>query len=157
MKAHWQQLEQKEKQLISILIATLLLAGGYWLLWQPLQNDIANTQRKVNVQTQTLADVKALGQAITDLQGGQINGADVGDLNQLISSSAARNSIAITRIQTKTDSLQVWIDDVNFNQLTSWLEKLNKQYGIEIQNIDLSVADAKGMVKVRRLQLGKRT
>ena len=156
MKAHWQQLEQKEKQLISILIATLLLAGGYWLLWQPLQNNIMNTQRKVNVQTQTLADVKALGQKIMDLQGGQVNRAEVGDLNQLVSRSAARDKIVITRIQAKSDSLQIWIDDVNFNQFTTWLEKLNKQYGIEIQNIDLSVSDTKGMVKVRRLQLGKR-
>ncbi|QFI39277.1 type II secretion system protein M [Moritella marina ATCC 15381] len=157
MKAHWQQLEQKEKQLISILIATLLLAGGYWLLWQPLQDNIVNTQRKVNVQTQTLADVKVLGQKITELQGGQVARVAAGDLNQLVSRSAARHKIAISRIQAKTNSLQVWIDDVNFNQLTSWLEKLNKQYGIEIQNIDLSVSDTKGMVKVRRLQLGKRT
>jgi general secretion pathway protein M len=157
MKAHWQQLEQKEKQLISILIATLLLAGGYWLLWQPLQDNIVNTQRKVNVQTQTLADVKVLGQKITELQGGQVARVETGDLNQLVSRSAARNKIAISRIQAKTDSLQVWIDDVDFNQLTAWLEKLNKQYAIEIQNIDLSVSDTKGMVKVRRLQLGKRT
>jgi len=156
MKAHWQQLEQKEKQLISILIATLLLAGGYWLLWQPLQNDIINTQRKVNVQTQTLADVKAIGQKIVDLQGGQGKRSEVGDLNQLVSRSAARNKIEITRIQAKSDNLQVWIDDVNFNQLIAWLEQLNKQYGIEIQNIDLSVSDVKGMVKVRRLQLGNR-
>ena len=157
MKAHWQQLEQKEKQLISILIATLLLAGGYWLLWQPLQDNIVNTQRKVNVQTQTLADVKVLGQKITELQGGQVARVETGDLNQLVSRSAARNKIAISRIQAKTDSLQVWIDEVDFNQLTAWLEKLNKQYAIEIQNIDLSVSDTKGMVKVRRLQLGKRT
>ena len=156
MKEHWQQLEQKEKQLISLLIATLLLAGGYWLVWQPLQNDISNTQRKVNVQTQTLADVKAIGQKIINLQGGQVSSPEAGDLNQLVSRSAKRNKIMITRIQAKEDTLQVWIDDVNFNQFTAWLEQLNKQYGIEIQNIDLSVSDKKGMVKVRRLQLGKR-
>ncbi|CAM3152060.1 type II secretion system protein GspM [Moritella viscosa] len=156
MKAHWQQLDQKEKQLVSLLIATLLLACGYWLVWQPLQNDISNTQRKVNVQTQTLADVKVIGQKIMNLQGGQVNHPEAGDLNQLVSLSAKRNKIMITRIQAKADNLQVWIDDVNFNQLTTWLEQLNKQYGIEIQNIDLSVSDKKGMVKVRRLQLGKR-
>ncbi|SQD79150.1 type II secretion system protein GspM [Moritella yayanosii] len=156
MKAYWQQLEQKEKQLISILIVTLVLAAGYWLLWQPLQNDIINTQRKVNVQKQTLADVKTIGQKIIDLQGSQGKRVEAGDLNQLVSRSAARNQIVITRIQAKTDTLQVWIDDVNFNQFTAWLEQLNKQYGIEIQNIDLSVSDAKGMVKVRRLQLGTR-
>jgi len=156
MKAYWQQLEQKEKQLISILIATLLLAGGYWLLWQPLQNDITNTQRKVNVQAQTLVDVKRMGQKIIELQGGQAKQPEAGELNQLVSRSAARNKIVITRIQAKADNLQVWIDEVNFNQFTTWLEQLNKQYGIEIQNIDLSVSDSKGMVKVRRLQLGKR-
>lgn len=156
MKAYWQQLELKEKQLISILIATLLLAGGYWLVWQPLQDNIINSQRKVNVQTQTLADVKIIGQKIINLQGGQTTRAEVGDLNQLVSRSAASSKIIITRIQAKTDSLQVWIDDVNFNQLLAWLETLNKQYNIEIQNIDLGVSDTKGMVKVRRLQLGKR-
>lgn len=156
MKAYWQQLDQKEKQLVSILIATLLLAGGYWLVWQPLQNNIINSQRKVNVQTQTLADVKVIGQKIINLQGGQTTRSEVGDLNQLVSRSATSSNIVITRIQAKTDSLQVWIDDVNFNQLLAWLEKLNKQYNIEIQNIDLSVSDNKGMVKVRRLQLGKR-
>jgi len=156
MKAHWQQLEQKEKQLISLLIVTLLFAGGYWLLWQPLQSEIVNTQRKVNVQTQTLADVKAIGTKIVALQGGQTNRTEVGDLSQLVSRSAKRNNIVITRIQAKADNLQVWIDDVNFNQFTVWLERLNKQYGVEIQNIDLSVADSQGMVKVRRLQLGKK-
>jgi len=156
MKAYWQQLEQKEKQLISILIATLLLAGGYWLLWQPLQNDITNTQRKVNVQAQTLLDVKRMGQKIIELQGGQAKQPEAIELNQLVSRSAARNKIVITRIQAKADNLQVWIDEVNFNQFTTWLEQLNKQYGIVIQNIDLSVSDSKGMVKVRRLQLGKR-
>jgi len=156
MKTYWQQLEQKEKQLISILIATLLLAGGYWLLWQPLQNDITNTQRKVNVQAQTLLDVKRMGQKIIELQGGQAKQPEAIELNQLVSRSAARNKIVITRIQAKADNLQVWIDEVNFNQFTTWLEQLNKQYGIVIQNIDLSVSDSKGMVKVRRLQLGKR-
>ncbi len=155
MKAYWQKLEGRDKHLAILLLSTLLLAAGYWLLWQPLQTELANTQRKINVQTQTLQEVKVLGQKITELQGGSAGMLEVGDLNQLVNRTALRNQISISRIQAKTNAVQIWIDDVNFNQFISWLENLNKQYGIEIQNIDISAVDHSGMIKVRRLQLGK--
>ena len=155
MKEYWQQLEGRDKHLAILLLSTLLLAAGYWLLWQPLQTELTNTRRKVNVQTQTLQEVKVLGQKITELQGGSVGRAEAGDLNQLVNRTALRNQIAISRIQAKSNAVQIWIDDVNFNQFISLLENLNKQYGIEIQNIDISAIDHNGMIKVRRLQLGK--
>ena len=155
MKAYWQQLEGRDKHLAILLLSTFLLAAGYWLLWQPLQTELTNTRRNISVQTQTLQEVKVLGQKITELQGGSVGRTEAGDLNQLVNRTALRNQISISRIQAKSNAVQIWIDDVNFNQFISWLENLNKQYGIEIQNIDISAIDHNGMIKVRRLQLGK--
>ena len=155
MKAYWQQLERKDKQLFVALALTLLLAAGYWLVWQPLQTELANTQRKITAQTQTLEEVKVLGQKISELQDSTNTGSASQDLNQLINTTAQSNNIAISRIQAKSDSVQLWIDDVNFNQFVTWLEVLSKQYEVDIQNVDISATDSPGMIKVSRLQLGR--
>jgi general secretion pathway protein M len=73
----------------------------------------------------------------------------------LINTTAQSNNIAISRIQAKSDSVQLWIDDVNFNQFVTWLEELSKQYEVDIQNVDISATDSPGMIKVSRLQLGR--
>jgi len=52
------------------------------------------------------------------------------------------------------DSLQVWIDEVAFNDLMRWLANL-EQRGVMILQSDFSETNEDGMVQVRRLQLGK--
>ena len=47
------------------------------------------------------------------------------------------------------------IDEISFNQLLSWLERLAVRDGLQVKSIDLSKADQAGVVRVRRLQLGK--
>ena len=58
-------------------------------------------------------------------------------------------------MQPQGDDLQVWIDEISFNQLLTWLEQLASREGLRVKNIDLSLADQQGVVRVRRLQLGK--
>ena len=58
-------------------------------------------------------------------------------------------------MQPQGDELQVWIDEISFNQLLTWLEQLASREGLRVKNIDLSLADEQGVVRVRRLQLGK--
>ena len=154
MQAQWQQLEERDKKLILMLAVTLIIAGVYWFVWQPLQEQIANTSRQIKVQENTLADVKVIGQKIVALQG-NARAASGGDLNQLVNRSAQRNKIKISRMQAKADSLQLWVDNIAFDRFLDWLEELEFQHGIKVENLDISTGDNSGMIKVRRLQLGK--
>ena len=58
-------------------------------------------------------------------------------------------------MQPQGDNIQVWIDEISFNQLLQWLEQLSSKEGLRVTNIDLSNAEQPGVVRVRRLQLGK--
>ncbi|MGL4626932.1 MAG: type II secretion system protein GspM [Plesiomonas shigelloides] len=49
--------------------------------------------------------------------------------------------------------MQLWVADLPFNQLLSWLLRLRLQYGIEVAALDLSLAGQGGVVRVDRLQL----
>lgn len=154
MQAQWQQLEERDKKLIVVLAVTLMIAAVYWFAWQPLQDNIDNTSRQIKVQENTLADVKVMGQKIFALQGNS-KAAVSGDLNQLVNRSAQRNQIKISRMQAKAESLQIWVDNIAFDRFLDWLEELEFQHGIKVENLDISAGDNSGMIKVRRLQLGK--
>lgn len=155
MKAYWQQLEEKDKKLVSILGVTVLIAIVYWFIWQPLVDDIAKTKRQITAQSNTLAEVKSIGQKIVNLQGGSSTKRTSGSLNQIVNRSAKLYSVKIERMQTKSDSLQLWLTDMPFDSLLGWIDNLEQQHGVVTENLDISATDISGMVKVRRLQLRK--
>lgn len=155
MKAYWQQLEEKDKKLVSILGVTVLIAIVYWFIWQPLVDDIAKTKRQITAQSNTLAEVKSIGQKIVNLQGGASTKRTSGSLNQIVNRSAKLYSVKIERMQTKSDSLQLWLTDMPFDSLLGWIDNLEQQHGVVTENLDISATDISGMVKVRRLQLRK--
>jgi general secretion pathway protein M len=58
-------------------------------------------------------------------------------------------------MQPQGNELQVWIDEVAFKDLLKWLEQLSLSEGLQVQGIDLTRGEKSGVVRVRRLQLGK--
>ena len=94
-----------------------------------------------------------------------IQGANAGDgstnrdasMTQVINNSARKFNVSIARLQPqKTDMVKVGIDEIGFNTLMKWLAELETRHGISASNIDVSKADASGMVKVRRLDLERK-
>jgi general secretion pathway protein M len=57
-------------------------------------------------------------------------------------------------MQPQGDELQVWVDQAPFNDVLSWLQSLEKS-GVIIMDIDLAETGDPGLVKIRRLKLGK--
>ena len=73
---------------------------------------------------------------------------------QAVNQTAKASDITLTRIQPSNDQVQVWIDEVDFNTLIAWLDGLDKT-GVQVLQADISQSGGAGLVKVRRLQLGK--
>jgi general secretion pathway protein M len=61
--------------------------------------------------------------------------------------------ITLSRIQPRGEDLQVWIDEVPFNRLLTWLGALQSKQGITAASLDLNSTETPGQVKVRRLLL----
>jgi general secretion pathway protein M len=77
-------------------------------------------------------------------------------VTQIINSTAKRFGVVVERIQPqKNEMVKVGINDIGFNDLMRWLVELQTKHNIIAQNIDFSKADTNGMVKVRRLDLGR--
>jgi general secretion pathway protein M len=155
MKTWWQQLKSSEQRLVTIMGFVVVLFLFYSLIWQPLENNINATQQKLVRQQALYTWVQESTQRYQQSAKSSSSTGSKGSLSSIVNSSAARNNISIARLQPQGDDLQVWIDEVPFTQLLSWLEFLANNEGLLVKSIDLSKADRNGVVRVRRLQLGK--
>lgn len=156
MMAWWKSLQQRERQMLTIGGVFVVIAFFYWVIWQPITESVAEQKVKVQTQQQLLSYVQNGTQRVKALQRATGKRADTnGTLTQWANQTARQQKINISRMQPQGESLQLWVDDVPFNSLMSWLGVLHDRHGIVIESFDVSVGDEPGMVRVRRLQIGK--
>ena len=58
-------------------------------------------------------------------------------------------------MQPQGKSLQIQIEEIEFNKLVRWLDELTTRQGLAIESIDVSQTGKPGEVRVRRLQVAK--
>ncbi|MEW6983659.1 type II secretion system protein GspM [Colwelliaceae bacterium 6471] len=155
MKAWWQQLNTREQRLVMAMSAAVIVFILYSLIWQPLNDGIVKAQQKLDRQQELLSWVQEnTAKYQRSKVGGNAKGSS-GSLSSIINRTARNANITVTRIQPQGDDIQVWVDEVSFEQLLQWLERLTNNDGLQVKAIDLDGLDKPGTVRVRRLQLGK--
>lgn len=157
LQGWWHGISTREQRLVAVGGSCLLLGLCYWAIWQPVANRIAERERQVVNQQQTLAWLKEKGQEVLAMQGSSGRQIDTsGTLDGVVNRTAFNQKIKIARLQPQGQELQVWIDTVPFDALLLWLATLSDQHGVQVQVIEVARENlAPGLVKVRRLQLSR--
>ncbi|WP_429080016.1 GspM family type II secretion system protein ExeM [Aeromonas bivalvium] len=153
----WRGLSAREQRLVAVGGSVLLVGLFYWLVWQPLGNRIEERERQVKSQQQTLIWLKEKGEQVLAAQAGSGRNMDLGGtLDGVVNRTAFNHKIKIARLQPQGQELQVWIDQVAFDDLLMWLVELTDKYGVRVQVIEVAREQLPaGMVKVRRLQVSR--
>ncbi len=157
LQQQWLSRTEQERQLMSVAGPLVLLAVLYFGIWQPLAEARDLAERQVAAERASLMQVKQNANLYlnqTGQGGGRASATAQGSLSQIASRTASSSRIVIERMQPQGDKLQLWIADVEFSRLMTWLAALQQQ-GIQISALDLDAAKEGGMVQVRRLQLSK--
>lgn len=154
MKEKWQGLNQREQYLVIAMALVLVVFMFYSLVWQPLNDNIKAKTEKITRQQELLVWVK---EKVVFYQNSSSSGQGQSDmsLSSVINSTAQRSAISIDRLQPQGSNIQVTINEIPFTQLLTWLEQMATKNDVIVKAIDISEADSKGMVKVRRLSLSK--
>ncbi|MFC5706043.1 GspM family type II secretion system protein ExeM [Aeromonas eucrenophila] len=157
LQGWWHGISTREQRLVAVGGSCLLIGLCYWAIWQPVANRIAERERQVVNQQQTLAWLKEKGQEVLAMQGSSGRQIDTsGTLDGVVNRTAFNQKIKIARLQPQGQELQVWIDTVPFDALLLWLATLSDQHGVQVQVIEVARENlAPGLVKVRRLQLSR--
>ncbi|MCV2885809.1 type II secretion system protein M [Aestuariibacter sp. AA17] len=151
----YQQLSEREQYMVIACSVVFIIGMFYWLVWSPLNTAIERNETAVKAKQSELSWVKKNAAKAIQLKRSSRGGAQyTGSLTQAVNQTAGRYKITISRMQPQNDILKVWVDEVPFNDVVTWLQSLESM-GITIIDIDLAQADAPGLVKIRNLQLGK--
>lgn len=155
MKERWLQLNIREQRLVIAMASVVTFFILYTAIWAPLNNNIIAATKKVERQEKLLTWVQESTATYKQALGSGASKNRNKSLSSVVNKTAGQSKIAIARMQPQGDTLQVWIDEVPFDHLLNWLERLSTKEGIRVKGIDLTHADKAGVVKVRRLQLGR--
>lgn len=155
MKQWWSQLPEKERYLVILMAVLISFFLLFHLVWSPINNGLVKEAKKLERNQELLTYVKQSTASIK--KGGAVStkGKVSGSLSSVISRVAKRHQISISRVQPQGDDIQVWIEEVSFNQLLIWLDDLKQSAELEVKTIDITEGNQGGIVKIRRLQLGR--
>lgn len=153
LKEWWDNTTEREQKLTLLSGVVIFIAVIYFALWKPLANNLAESQASLLSAEQTLQWVKVNSNKIIT-SGLPTDSADKKqNLSQLINSTAKRNDIDISRIQGRSGTVDLSINQVEFNQFVEWTANLQNQYQVQILTADLSQDKVPGVIKVNRLSL----
>ena len=155
MKERWLQLNIREQRLVIAMASVVLVFILYSTIWAPLNNNIEAASKKIERQQELLAWIQKNTAIYKSAAGAGASKNRNTSLSSLVNQTAGRNNIEITRMQPQGESIQVWIDEVPFDNLLNWLEYLALKEGVRVKAIDIAHAEQAGVVKIRRLQLGR--
>ena len=156
MKQWWQQLQTREQRLLIAMASLVLIFVLFQGVWQPINQGVVKAEKKLSrtqeLHTYVQSNTQKVRAASTSNKGNRSGGS----VSSLINRIAQQHQIAIARIQPQgNNGVQVWIDEVPFEQLLRFLTKLTQQQGLSVDNIDISTGNTAGTVKVRRLSLSR--
>lgn len=157
MKQWWLNLAVREQRILLLGTASVLFALLYWAGWAPLQQHLQHSRQQVQQLQQQLNWMRQQAPLLSQLkQTAPINAAANVDIASALTASSQTQQLTLKRIQPQGDNAMVELDIVGFDQLVSWLDLLEQQYGITPQQIELqSFPTLVGKVQVKRLLLGR--
>lgn len=155
MKERWQHLNKREQRLVASLGGVFLLFILYSVIWQPMNDGIAEANEKLVKKRELLTWVNENTASYLQAKRSGGKAKSKGSLSRVVNASAKNYKLTITRMQPQGDDLQVWIDNTSFTQLLFWLEHLANKEGLQVKAIDISKGSSAGEAKIRRLHLAR--
>jgi len=158
LKERWQQLAPREKQLLILMSVVVLITLFYFSLWKPLKTGIEDGELRIKAQTRALTEIRKQAAEVRQLRasgaGNRNTVKDSTSLLGLIERSAKQKNIkgGLQKVQPEGQrEVRVWMENVSFDQLISWLDLLSNRHGIKINDISLERSNTPGIVSGRIL------
>lgn len=159
MKSWWQDLQQREQQLIlggSLVLGIVILWAFLWLPYQKNKNNLQTQIQARGEQLIEITQIVAHTQA-ADKSPQSSNSALARGNRSLLrmtdeSARAAGLAAALKRIEPDTDKrVQVWLENADFDKLIAWLEVIESKYSIRVESTSINKVSKKttGAVNAR--------
>ena len=155
MKSWWNSLSQRERLLVGVGGALLVLMVIYWGAWRPFSNSIETAEQQLSKQREALSWMQLRAGDLRQQPAGARQPDRSTTLEAVANTTSRQLGVSLTRLQPTEQDLLVELQVLEFERLMNWLVIMERDYGVTARLVELASEGGKGLVRVRRLQLGR--
>lgn len=149
----WERLSLRDQRTAIILGLSLVILLVYSAIMLPLSSWSKHAKEQASRGYEDFLYMQNNLPLAKQLEGQQRAGQSLDPVN-IVSSSAKQAGIVFSRVQPVRQGVSVWIDEVSYQSLLTWLLQLNAKALLNVKQIRLEKAGEDGFVKVF-LRLGR--
>jgi len=148
-------LSQRDQSALKWLSLALLLFLTYAFVWQPVQQNLerskaAREQAYTNLVWMKENELRARQLAKQQPSAAVSNPLSGKSLLSVVSSTAQKFKVELQRFEPRGEAkVNVWLDNVSFNQMMLWISELNTTHSIRIEQITVEKSEQPGRVSAR--------
>lgn len=155
--ARYDQLPRRDQQALKLMTVVVLVALIYFAIWRPVAQyhdqavaDRQNAAELLAWMQENQATIRQLAGESGSSGNNAEKPADGRELMATVTSTAREAGLDLQRFEPSGDeAIRVWLENVPFTEVATWLEGLNSEHGILIDQAALDRRDTPGIVSVR--------
>lgn len=156
MKAWWLALQTRERMILIIAGAIVLIALIYLLIVEPVLKNHADLSNQVKAQQNTLAWMQQTSQRVKQLQ--KVSQSEPGSVSHqgsllaLMESSSQQSNMRkpIQRMEPEgKNGVKLWLEDADFDNLIRWVGELSYNQGVVVTRATISRGESPGEIDSR--------
>lgn len=150
MKEYWSHLNDRERWMLSLGAACLILYLFYLFLYAPLVNAIQLRSQQLSEKRETLKWMQSVRE-----QRSKIKPRESVTNTQLLTvlakelNKAELNSFPYQLQQTESGDIQLSFESVPFGVFIDWLKSIHEKYAFSIKQLNAEKQDTAGLVKLQ--------
>ena len=156
MKDWFLKLSQRERYMVLAAVFVIVVFLLYLLIWQPVAKDYAKTRKNVAMAEETITWMQSAAREVKQLRGSGGTLATHQQGKQFIlglidkTAKAAGLGSVLKRVQPEGDTgVKIWFEAAPFDVLINWLDTIQSQHGLVVNEINVEQTEATGLVNVR--------
>ena len=154
LKQWYAGLEDNEQKIVLIASALLTLLILVFGIIKPMNDKVSSLEMKIKTKQSTISEWQTNMPKLLASKGSAQSGGNQ-SLSNIVTTSTRRFNLRVSRVQEKASGeMQVWFDNVPFNDFVRWVAELNNRYQVSVATANIRNKDRNGLtsidVKIRK-------
>lgn len=145
--ANWYAaLSERDRTIVKALSVLFIIAIFISWIWQPMIKANKDAESRLNSELKFHTFMKENAHKVSS---GPVSGGSEGSILGTVNQLAKVKGLTLKRFEPEgSNGLRVWLDKVEFNKVIDWLELLEAEKGISVEQISIDKVNS-GIVNLR--------
>lgn len=151
LKSRYLSLPERDQRSLLILLVFLMAVLLYWLIVSPSYEYYKSSRQAFEQNKALIGWINDNRQALRHSQSQQRRPQNRRPLLQIVSSSADRHQLKVSRVQPEgNQAVRVWLNKANFAEVLPWMQQLSS-HSLNILSVNIDKTDTPGVVNIQCL------